>query len=304
MDKWAEMSAFVAVVERKGFAAAARAMNVSPSGLSRLVSGLEGRLGVRLLNRTTRRLSLTEAGERFFARSRTILGDIGEIEGEVADLQARPRGRLRVSCVVTLAQRQMAPILAAFMTAYPEISVELWETERPLDLLPDTVEVALVSGAIEDSGFQQRRLAEFRRLVCAAPAYLDRHGTPGTPSDLGAHACLGFTTAPHLQHWEFLEPDGRHTTQAVRPRFLTGSAETLLQAALSGIGIGRLASFMVAPHLRDGSLVEILAAQASPDRVPLSAIFVPGRPLPTKVRVFIDHLVAHFSPAPPWERGS
>ena len=302
MDKWAEMSAFVAVVERNGFAAAARALNVSPSGLSRQVSSLEERLGVRLLTRTTRRLSLTEAGERFFARSRAILGDIGEIESEVADLQARPRGRLRVSCVVTLAQRQMAPILAGFMAAYPEITVELWETERPLELLPDRVEVALVSGPVEDSSLRQRRLADFRRLVCAAPAYLAHQGTPATPADLRDHACLGFTTAPHLQHWEFRSPDGRPVTRAVRPRFLTGSAEILLQAALAGIGIGRLASFMVAPHLRDGSLVEVLAAQASRDRVPLSAIFAPGEPLAPKVRVFIDHLVSHFSPGPPWER--
>ena len=302
MDKWAEMRAFVAVVEHEGFAPAARALQVAPSGISRLITNLEARLGVRLLNRTTRQVGLTEAGERFYARGREVLRGFEAAEEDVLGLQSEPRGLLRVSCVVTLAERWMPEIIAGFLARYPEMTLELRETDRPVDLIDEGVDVAIVTGALADSSHRVRRLSGFQRFVVAAPSYLDLRGRPETPADLKAHDCLAFATAPHLQKWVFQSRHRRTFETKVRGRFSATGAETILRAALAGVGIARLASFMVAPHLRSGALEELLAPFRLAEPVPLFAVYPSSAHLSPKIRAFVDHLVVHFGPTPPWER--
>ena len=303
MDKWAELNAFVAVVEHRGFAQAARAISLAPSGVSRLVSNLEARLGVRLLNRTTRRVSLTEAGERYYTRGRDALAGFEAAEADVASLQSAPRGLLRVSCVVTLAERSMPAIIADFMARHPGVSVELLETDRPVDLIEEGVDVALMTGALQDSSAMVRKLSGFSRHVVASPDYWARHGRPETPADLKRHNCLRFATAPHLQKWTFQKPGRKPFAVTVSGRFSAAGAETILQASLAGIGVSRLASFMVAPHLRSGALEEVLPDVRENEPIPLSAVFPSAKHLSLKIRAFIDHLAERFAAMPPWEDG-
>ncbi|MEZ5591736.1 MAG: LysR family transcriptional regulator [Gammaproteobacteria bacterium] len=295
MDKWAEMHAFVAVVEHNGFAAAARALDLVPSAVSRLITHLEVRLGVRLLNRTTRRLSLTEAGERFYIRCKAILDEIDASEADVMGLQQVPKGRLRISCVVAIAERYMAGIMATFMQRYPAIEIEVLETDRPVDLIADVVDIALVAGKLEDSSYRARQLTTFQRIIAAAPAYLAKHGTPQTPVDLKRHNCLVFSAAPHLQNWPFVSASGECKSYQVTGNFKASGAELILSAALAGIGICRLADFMLQPHLDSGRLVALLQDAALAEAVPLSIVFAPGLHLSPKVRVFIDHLAEQFA---------
>jgi DNA-binding transcriptional LysR family regulator len=302
MDKWTELNTFTAVVEQESFAAAARALNVAPSGVSRVVANLEDRLGARLLHRTTRRLSLTEAGERFYAQGRKLLDDFEAAEADASGLEAAPKGTLRVSCVVTLAERWMPSIIASFMRAYPDVSVELIETDRPVDLIGDGIDVALVTGVLEDSSHVVRRLSGFHRLVVASPEYLDRNGRPETPEDLKHHDCLSFSTAPRLQKWPFTKHDGRSVAITVKGRFAATGAETILKAATEGLGIARLANFIVAPHLSSGELEEILGDFRSSDPVPLYVAYQSGILLSPKIRTFVDHLTDQFDPKPPWEK--
>jgi len=302
MDKWSELHAFVTVVEQESFASAARVMQIAPSGVSRLISNLETRLGVRLLHRTTRRISLTEAGTRFYANGRDVLSGFEAAEADVVGLQTAPKGTLKVSCVVTLAERWMPPIIAEFLAQYPDVSVDLIETDRPVDLIGDGVDVALVTGALPDSSHLVRRLSGFQRLVVASPAYLDRMGWPETPTALKSHDCLCFATAPHLQKWRFETREGRASATTVTGRFSATGAETILRAALAGAGVARLASFMVAPHLQSGDLCEVLSDFRVAEPVPLFVAFQSGVYLSPKIRAFVDHLTEQLDDLPPWEK--
>ncbi len=301
MDKWTELNAFVTVVEQKSFAGAARTLNLAPSGISRIVAGLEDRLGARLLHRTTRRLSLTQAGERFYANGRNLLNDFEAAEADVSGLESAPTGTLRVSCVVTLAERWMPSIIASFLNTHPRVLVELIETDRPVDLIADGVDVALVTGALKDSSHVIRRLSGFNRLVVASPHYLSRYGRPEKPEDLKHHDCLSFATAPHLQKWPFRTGDGSGVTANVKGRFAATGAETILQAAMAGLGIARLANFIVADYLNSGELEEVLNEFRPSDPVPLFVAYQSGILLSPKIRAFVDHLTDQFEPNPPWE---
>ena len=303
MDKWTELNAFVTVVEQKSFAAAARALNLAPSGVSRIIAGLEDRLGARLLHRTTRQLSLTEAGERFYANGRSLLDEFESAEADVTGLESAPTGTLRIGCVVTLAERWMPSIIASFLNAYPRISVELIETDRPIDLIADGIDVALVTGTLDDSSHVIRRLCGFHRLVVASPDYLRRKGRPERPEELKHHDCLSFATAPQLQKWRFRTRDGRAVSANVKGRFAATGAETILQAARAGLGTARLANFIVAPYLNSGELEQVLDEFRPSDPVPLFVAYQSGILLSPKIRAFVDHLTDQFEPNPPWEAG-
>ncbi|MFT5174713.1 MAG: DNA-binding transcriptional LysR family regulator [Gammaproteobacteria bacterium] len=300
MDKWAELSAFVAVVDHEGFAPAARTQQVSPSGISRLVSNLEDRLGVRLLNRTMRRISLTEAGERLFAHGKSILSEFRDAEAEVTNLSSTPRGRLRVSCMRTLAERQMGPIFADFMVKYPDISLDIREHAHPHELVAESVDVALITGELDSSSHIIRSVAKFKRLICAAPAYLQAHRVPAKPQDLKNHNCLEFGNNSQRQRWRFHDGNGAIEEHWVTGRLRASTADTILPAALAGIGICRLANFVVGPHLQTGELVELFGEDVVADDVPFAIVYTAKRHLAPKVRVFIDHVVDVFTPLPPW----
>lgn len=292
-----EMRAFVQVVQRGSFAAAARALGLTPSAVSKLVSRLEGRLGVRLLHRTTRRLALTSEGDLYFSRARQILADIEEVETEVAGLRAAPRGSLHVNTSSGFAVHQLVPVLREFMPRYPEIQLELTVTDRVVDLVSEHADVTIRTGPVAEPSLTALRIAAYGRTICASPSYLRRCGTPRVPADLPNHACIVFSV-PTARRWPFKRGDEVADVE-ITPSVITDSSDTVLQLALDGVGIVRLGDIMVGTLIRQGRLVPLLTDVHHAGSVPISALYLAGRHRLPKVRVFLDFLVERFAD-PPW----
>ena len=297
MDAPGDMRAFVRVVERQGFAAAATSLGLTPSAVSRLVSKLENRLGLRLLHRTTRRLTLTSEGEVYFARARSILADIDEIETEVRKLRGAPRGRLRINTSNAFGIRQLVPALPDFLQRYPEIEVELAFADRAADLTTEHADVAIRAGLVNELSLRAQKFAEFERIICAAPSYLERHGVPHKPEDLAKHVCI---VAVPLSPWPFHTRKGTEFLK-ILPRVTSDNGEAAVQLALDGVGIVRLADVIVGEEIRRGRLVRLLTDVHMREPVPLSAVYAPGRDRLPKVSVFLDFLVERFGSAP-WQQ--
>ncbi len=295
MDATGDMRAFVGVVEHQSFSAAAARLGLTPSAVSKLVSRLEDRLGVRLLHRTTRRLALTSEGEVYFARARQILADIEEVETEVAKSRGSPRGRLHVNAGHAFGVQQLAPALPEFLTRYPDIEVELSVTDRVIDPVEEHADVTIRAGRILDMSLSARKIAEFERTICAAPSYLARRGVPRTPADLADHICI--VAGPTLGRWPFRTRAGIDNVE-IAPRLTTDSAEAALQLALHGAGIVRLGDLILAEPIRRGLLVPLLTDVHHVEPLPLSALYLAGRHRLPKVRVFLDFLVERFACAP------
>lgn len=291
------MTAFVRAVETGGFSAAAREMGLTPSALSKLVTRLEDRLGARLLQRTTRRLQLTTEGEIFYARARPILAALGEAEAEVAEAGASPRGLLRLYCGSTFGTHQLAPAIPRFQALHPEVEIDIAISDQPLGATQEGVDLAIRIGPLEESSLVARRICNLERVICAAPAYLERHGTPRTPDDLQQHNCLWITSLPALRRWPFDTDDGIRVVH-VAGNVVTNNAEAVLQLALAGVGITRLSDVVVADAIRSGALLPILADWHHVEPVPLFATYPSGRNLSPKVRAMVDFLVAEFGSAP------
>jgi DNA-binding transcriptional LysR family regulator len=296
MDAAGEMRAFVRVAEHQSFSGGAAALGLTPSAVSKLVSRLEERLGVRLLQRTTRRLALTSEGDLFLGRARRILADIEEAEAEVAKSRGAPRGRLRINTSNGFGVHQLAPALPEFLARYPDIEVELSITDRIVDLAADHADVTIRAGRIADVALTARKIAEFERTICAAPSYLARHGVPRTPADLARHVCIlaAFQTP---SHWRFRTRDGIEDLE-ITPRLTCDSGDVALRLALEGAGIVRLADVIVGGPIRSGRLVALLTDVHHAEPLPLSALYLAGRHRLPKVRVFLDFLVERFAGAP------
>ncbi len=228
MDPTGDMRAFVRVVERQSFSAAASLLGLTPSAVSRLVTRLEGRLGVRLLHRTTRRLALTTEGELYFARARQILVDIEDAEAEVTRLRGSPRGRLLINTSHAFGAHQLAPALPDFLTRYPDIEIELSITDRIVDLVEEQADVTIRAGPIADMSLAAHKIAESERMICAAPSYLAQRGVPRVPSDLAKHVCI-IVAAPTSSHWPFRMGD-RVDSVEVAPRVITDNGEAATRA--------------------------------------------------------------------------
>ncbi len=300
MDAPGEMAVFVRVVDEGGFSNAARTLGLSPSAVSKLVSRLEDRLGARLLNRTTRRLSLTDEGEAYYHRSSHILDEIEEAEQAISRSHAAPRGRLRVTAAAAFATNQMAPVLPEFLDRYPEVHLELSVGDRVVDLVEEGFDVGVRTGALEDSSLISRLLAEDHRTICATPAYLKRHGAPRTPADLAGHNCITWTGSHGaLNDWPFEGPDGPYTVR-VRGNAAVNNGEALHEMALAGLGIAHMAEYRVAPDIRMGRLVPLLAHCHRFVRLPIHVVYPHRRHLSPKVRAFVDFLTEKFTPVPPW----
>ncbi len=296
-----EMEIFVRVVQAKSFSAAARALDLSPSAVSKQIGRLEDRLGARLLNRTTRQLSLTEVGQAFFARAERIISDIAEAERAVGDLHTEPRGLLRVNAPVAFGRLHVAPLLPKFLAAYPEISVDLTVNDRFVDLVEEGVDLALRIGELADSSLIAKRLAPNRRVVCAAPSYLAARGTPAEPADLRQHNCMTYTYRTNRHDWQ-LEKDGQAEHVVVSGNLETNYAEVLMSAALAGSGIVLLPMWLAGPQLAAGELVEVLPDWRAPDSA-IYAVYPHARHLSPKVRVFVDFLAEEIGRlARGWER--
>lgn len=296
MDASGDMRAFVRVVEHQSFSAAAATLGLTPSAVSKLVSRLEERLGVRLLHRTTRRLALTSEGDVYFARARQILADIEEVEAEVARSRGAPRGRLHINTSNGFGVHQLAPALPDFLMRYPDIEVELSITDRMVDLVADHADMTIRAGRIAEVSLTARKIADFERMICAAPSYLARNGMPRTPADLAKHVCIVMAYQKPSQ-WVFRTRDGTDNVE-IPPRVVTDNGDAALRLALEGAGIVRLADVIVGDPIRRGALVPLLTEFHHAERLPLVALYLAGRHRLPKVRVFLDFLIERFGHAP------
>ncbi|MGK9165252.1 LysR family transcriptional regulator [Inquilinus limosus] len=297
MDRLTTLDLFVRIVDSGSFAAGAEQLGLSRALASRAILDLEARLGTRLLNRTTRRLSLTEAGAAFYRRAQRITADVAEAEEEAAALHARPRGLLRVNAPMSFGVLHVAPALAAYLDRYPEVSVDLTLNDRVVDLLEDGYDLAIRIGRLADSSLIARRLAPCRILLCAAPAYLATHGTPTHPSDLARHRCIGYAYGANRDEWVFTGPEGEVRVR-VSARLQINNGDAIQAAIREGYGIARQPDFIAAPELTAGRLVQVLPEWRLPE-IGIHAVYPPARTLSAKVRSFVDFLAERFA-QPSW----
>ena len=299
MERSRDMEVFVQVVDQGGFSAAGRVLNLTPSAISKIITRLEERLGVRLLNRTTRHLRLTQEGETFHRRSRTILRDIADAEEAVGAVHGRPRGVLRILTTVAFGNYQVVPLVPEFMERHPEIELDISLHDGRLDLRRSGEDVAVLYGRANDSSLIMQRLCDDRRFVVAAPSYIERFGVPETPDDLKNHNCLRWGPDQRLLNdWPF---DGGQV-ETVRGNIELNNGETLYRLALAGVGLMRIAEFVAEPAIRNGRLIPVLTDYTRNDRLPIFALYQHRRNVPRRVRAFLEFLLEKFSPDPPWRR--
>lgn len=297
MDTFAGMQAFHAVVEAGGFAAAAVKLGVSRALVSKRVAGLEQELETRLLARTTRRVALTEAGAAFHRRCADLLVGFEQARAELGELREEPTGTLKVNAPMSFGTRYLAPLVGSFLSACPGVGLQLVLNDRFVDLLEEGFDVAIRIGALRDSSLIARKLAPTRNVLCAAPDYLARHGTPRQPSDLTSHRCLHYGYLSSGTRWRFVGPRGpAHVT--VRPVVTANNGDVLARAAVDGQGIVLGPDFIVADDLAAGRLVPLLRA-FQPSENAIHAVWPAGAAPTAKLRRFVDHLAAHLVD-PPW----
>ncbi|HTO62901.1 MAG TPA: LysR family transcriptional regulator [Bradyrhizobium sp.] len=301
IDRMKDISVFVHVAEAKSFTAAAERIGLSRSAVGKSIVRLEDRLGVRLLQRTTRSVSLTGEGTAFHERCVRLLADLDEAEMAMLSHSQAPRGRLRLDLPVSFGRLHVLPILNAFMQKWPEISVSASFNDRYVDLIDEGVDLAIRIGGSEDGRLMTRLLAPHRLVTCAAPAYFENRGTPHSIEQLAEHSCLAFVHGGRPVEWRFFE-NGQTRSVAINGRFAATNAEALRDATLAGYGIARLATFLISDDLRAGRLVPILG-HVDADGPPIRAAYPSSRHLSPKVRSFIDELLEAWRPEPPWDRG-
>ncbi len=292
MSQPSDMATFVRIVETGGLAPAARDLGLTPSAMSKQLARLEARLGVRLLTRTTRRIALTPEGETYLARARDILSLIEAAEQDVTATRGRPGGLLRVNTGTAFARHRLIPLLPAFFARYPAITLDLGVTDRRVDFVGEQVDVLLRTGPLGDSSLVARKIAGGQRVVCAAPAYLERRGRPAAPEELLAHDCLVLRGLARLTAWPFRSATGLQTL-GVRGVATTDSAEALRDMALAGLGIIRVSAFIVARDIAEGRLVPLFEELHVSEDVPVWAVTAPGRHRLPRVQVFVDFLAQH-----------
>ena len=300
MDRFAALRAFTRVAETRSFSEAARKLGVSKSAVSRLVSALEADLGARLFHRTTRALTLTEAGAGYFERVGRALADLEDADLAVGQLQAAPRGRLRVSAPMSFGFLHLAAAIPDFLALYPEVVVDCAMSDRFVDLVEEGFDIAVRIGALEDSSLIARRLAPVRRVVCASPDYIARRGRPETPSDLEKLDGLTNSNFDAFQEWRFVSQEGKPWPIEMRGRFGANNGDALRVAALRGLGFAYLPTFIVGADLRSGALVSVLEDFIEQDMF-LSAVYPHARHLSPKVRALVDFLARRFGPRPYWD---
>lgn len=295
------MAVFVNVVESGSFSGAARTLNLSKSAVSKTVSRLEESLGTRLLNRTTRKLSLTEAGRAYYEGCRRMLNEAEAASQAVYRLNDAPRGTLRVNLPMSFGILQVAPLLPAFLERYPEINLDAAFEDRVVDLVEEGYDLAIRIGVLADSSLIARRLAPNRRILCAAPAYLERCGAPQSPESLAAHSCLLYSYQASGDTWQLNGPEGERSVR-VNGRVRLNNGEAIRCAAVAGLGIAYLPTFIAGADLQAGRLVAVLPEWIDGGLGAVHAVYPAGRHLSPKVRVFIDYLASCFGSEPSWDR--
>jgi DNA-binding transcriptional LysR family regulator len=289
MDRLDAMQAFVAVADLQGFAPAARKLGLSPSGVTRLIAALEDRLGARLLQRTTRKVALTDVGTRYLERVRRILADVEEAESSAEGERTRPSGRLVVSAPIGFGRLHVSPLMSDYLGRYPEVTAELRLTDRTVNLVEDGVDLAVRIGHLPDSTLVARHVGEMRRIVVASESYLAQRGEPDTPEAIATHDTIQFGAATAAPEWRFVE-DGREVRLVCTPRFTTNSADAAIQYAGQGGGLTRVLAYQAAGAIKAGRL-RIVLEKFEPPALPIHAVYPTSRLLSAKVRAFIDLVI-------------
>lgn len=294
MNADSELAFFCMLVKQGSLAATARELNLTPPAVSRRLAQLEGRLGVRLLNRTTRRISLTSEGEVYLTNAQRILGDIEEMERLVASSRAAPRGLLRVNAPLGFGRSYIGPAISAFTRDYPEVEVQLHLSDRPVSLPDEAIDVSIRFGEIPDSRLIAKKIAANRRLLCAAPAYLKAFGRPGSPGDLAQHLCIVLRQNDAAYGSWRLSRGKQTETVKVHGKLSTNDGEVALNWALDGHGILMRAEWDVAKYLRSGRLEQVLADYSTPP-ADIYAVYMEKLNLSAKVACFVEHLRDYLS---------
>jgi DNA-binding transcriptional LysR family regulator len=291
MDRLTSLTAFVRVVDSGGFSAAGRKLNMSTTMVSNHVQSLENRLGARLLNRTTRKVSLTEVGKAYYDRATQILADLEQADDIAGALQSTPRGTLRIYTATHVVQF-IAPVVAGFLGSYPDVKVDLTIGERAIDMIDEGFDLAIRLTPPPDSSLIVRSLATWRHVLCCSPFYLDQHGPLRQLADLADHNCVRHALYPFEDEWRFADRKGAPASVRVSGNLVSNSGETLRRAALQGVGICLAPGFMVADDLESGRLVRLLP-DYRPVELAMNAVYPHRHHLSAKVRSFIDRLVQH-----------
>lgn len=286
MDKLRGIQTFIEIAERGSLTAAANALDTSLPTVVRRLAELEATLGVRLFNRTTRRIHLTDEGLRYLAICKNALGQLEEAEETLFDAKAKPSGKLIVTAPVLFGRLHVAPLLREFMRQHPELTVEMLLLDRSIDLIEEGVDIAVRIGHLADSSLHAVPVGSLRRVICASPAYLKRHGTPHHPSDLAAHAAIRFTGRGVLSEWQFQE-NGRVFGARITPRVITNSVEAAVDACCDGLGLGAFLSYQVQAPVMAGELKPVLRKYET-EPVPITMLYPHSKLMSTRVRAFLD----------------
>jgi DNA-binding transcriptional LysR family regulator len=297
MDRLDALEIFLQVASTGSLSETARRLGMAKSSVSKQVAALERRFGARLFNRTTRRLSLTEAGALLEARARLIVGEFGELEQTLSSTQLKPTGTLRVNAPVSFGILHIAPAIAPFLREYPGIEIDLSLNDRFVDLVNEGYDLAVRVGQLKDSSLMARSIASVQLIPCASPAYLARHGAPAVPEDLARHNCLCYSYQPYQQEWRFTDRAGQLHRVHVQGNLRVNNGEALLTAARQGLGIVLSPDFIAAPALAAGALVSLLPDYDA-QQLTVHAAYPFTRHVPAKVRCFIDYLVRYFEQTP------
>lgn len=300
MDRLRAFEVFAAVVSRGSFTRAADALDTSPANVTRYVNELEAHLGTRLLNRSSRKLSLTESGEALYERSKSILEDVAEAEALASSATLLPRGRLRINAPVSFGIRHLAPLWPRFMQRYPDVELDIALSDRVVDIVEEGYDLAIRISRTGSASHAARKLGTSRNIVCASPAYLKAHGQPEKPADLVGHRCLGYTYAATANEWHFVDEEGRPHMVKVNYVMHANNGDTAREAAIAGQGVIWQPAFLIGDDLKAGRLVALMPGYRMPD-IDVLAVYPSRRHLSAKVRVMVDFLVEAFQPVPSWE---
>lgn len=299
-DAFQQMAVFSKVVSSGSLSAAGRELGISPALVSRRLAGLEARLGVRLVNRTTRSLNLTDEGARYYEVCTRVLAEIEEADAEVSVGRVEPQGALKVALPASFGHQHVAPLVPQFAARHPKVQLALSLSDRTVNIMDEGFDLAVCIADLQDSSLAARRLAPNRRVVCASPAYLEVHGQPSTPEELGRHNCL--VTNDFAGNWDYKAPDGRPGTVRVSGRYSCDNWEVLREWALAGLGVALKSTWDVYRQLADGSLVALFPGYTFHSDVAIYAVYPHRRFLPAKTRVFIEFLAESFGPQPYWDK--
>ncbi|WP_413665646.1 LysR family transcriptional regulator [Microbulbifer sp. CNSA002] len=301
METIAAIPIFVTVAETGGFSPAAKLLGISKSAVSKRVTQLELQLGVKLLHRTTRKLSLTEAGEHFYEHARIAYKSAKDAQDAVLQLQGEPRGRLRINAPMSFGRLHLAPLIPVFMKRYPEISIDMILDDKVVDLVGEGFDIAIRGGDLPDTSLIARKIAPLKSVLCASPSYLKEFGEPTELEQLTAHNCLIFTYSRDVKEWGFIKDNHLHTIE-VKGNYQINNSEALREALLQGVGIGRLPTFVAGPDIETGKLIPLFEEYQMPAKS-IYAVFPERQFMPAKVRAFIDFAIEYFGgDTPYWDQ--